>query len=139
VIRAATPLDQDWLIETAHSVYHDDFRALLPEVDWAVFDLDFFSARFARDLARVRIACRDGQRSGFSLMTGTHLDMLFVTPAARNAGIGTALLEHATTLECFAVNAAARRFYEREGWRAECFSHRLFGGVDCAFVDYVRR
>jgi putative acetyltransferase len=138
IIRAATSRDVAWLADMAHDAYQNVFRPLLPDVDWSRFDDAFFTARFEHDLDRVTIACQSSERLGFSLVTGTHLDMLFVAPGGRNGGVGALLFGGATTLECFAVNSAARRFYERHGWRASRYYSRNFGGVDCEFVAYAR-
>ncbi len=61
---------------------------------------------------------------GFIAATGTHLDQLFVDPNYQRRGIGTYLLTEAltrqapiATLSVFKQNTAARRFYERHGFR----------------------
>ena len=69
----------------------------------------------------MRVAERGRRALGFSLVTGTHLDMLFVDSEAAGEGAGSALLrrveaEGARTLEAFRDNHAARAFYERRGW-----------------------
>lgn len=138
IVRAATDADLAWLTQTGVAAYQTVFRPLLPKVDWQAFDDAFFMARIARDIAHVRIAARDDLRLGFSLLTGTHLDMLFVAADQRGAGVGRNLLESAQTLECFAANTAARRFYERENWQLERCYARPFGGVACDFVAYVK-
>ena len=138
IVRGATDSDLAWLTRTGLETYQKVFRPLLPGVDWSVFDEAFFAARFRRDLDRVRIACHEEKRLGLALLTGTHLDMLFVAGGQRGAGVGGRLLDGARTLECFAVNGAARRFYERHGWTLERSYARSFGGVACDFVAYVR-
>jgi ribosomal protein S18 acetylase RimI-like enzyme len=60
---------------------------------------------------------------GFIATTGTHIDQLFVDPDYQNRGIGTSLLTNAlrrtpaATLNVFELNASARRFYEKYGFR----------------------
>ncbi len=58
-----------------------------------------------------------------------YLSMIILTPAARSRRIGATLLSHlnaisqragqALRLRVFRINVAARRFYEREGWRVD--------------------
>jgi GNAT superfamily N-acetyltransferase len=66
---------------------------------------------------------RDGSVVGFAGVSPGWLDHLYVDPDAQNAGIGTALLEHAKALQpgglelwVFQRNDGARRFYERHGF-----------------------
>ena len=67
----------------------------------------------------------DGKPIGFLLVTERHIDMLFVDPAVdrqgrRARGFSTMRNEAArASLECFRDNHAARRFYERHGWRLD--------------------
>lgn len=62
--------------------------------------------------------------AAFIACAGDHLDQLFVDPGRQKRGIGTFLLEAAMekappvrTLNVFEQNVAARRFYERHGFR----------------------
>ena len=100
-----------------------------------------FGDRFAGAFARIRIAEQDARPLGFCLLTGDNIDMLFVLPEARRTGAGRLLLRDAeqrgaARLECFAANRPARRFYEREGWRAGEEYERAFGGHPHRFVQY---
>ena len=57
------------------------------------------------------------------------------------AGAGRALLADAqahgaSSLECFAANAPARHFYDRQGWRVTQAYTRFFAGRDRSFVRY---
>lgn len=65
----------------------------------------------------------------FGLKHG-HISVIAVTPAAEGSGVGRALMEHAEawttrrgcsllTLNVFAANGRARRFYERAGYAPE--------------------
>lgn len=85
--------------------------------------------RFVRDVVlperEAWVAESDGRIVGVLVLEGDDLDWLWVDPSAQGAGVGGALLEHATTLRprglalwVFASNAPARGFYERRGWRA---------------------
>ena len=87
----------------------------------------------------VLIAERNGQPVGclhvlettdFFGRSHAHISVLATTAEAEGSGVGRALLEHAETwaalrghslltLNVFAANARARRFYERAGWAPE--------------------
>lgn len=61
---------------------------------------------------------------GFLGLHGEVVSHLYVEPALQNRGVGTALLDHAKRLRparlelwVFQKNEAARRFYERRGFR----------------------
>ncbi|MCI2242162.1 GNAT family N-acetyltransferase [Adlercreutzia faecimuris] len=64
-----------------------------------------------------------GGALGFAGVDGDGLEMLFVAPAARGTGVGTALLRHAVgtlgarRLDVNEQNPAARGFYEHRGFR----------------------
>ena len=71
-----------------------------------------------------RVACVGGRVVGYVAATGPHVDQLFVDPDHQRAGIGTSLLTamlerrlRPATLHVFALNAPARTFYERFGFR----------------------
>ena len=77
--------------------------------------------------------------------TGSWINQLYVLPGWNGKGIGTKLLQHAhgilskpIHLYTFQENAGARRFYERNGYKAV----RLTDGQDneekCPDVLYVR-
>ena len=63
---------------------------------------------------------------GYAAVTASHLENLFVDPAAQGLGIGAALLASvearlrdrfaSATLRCLHANPDARRFYERQGY-----------------------
>jgi GNAT superfamily N-acetyltransferase len=76
---------------------------------------------------------RDGAIVGFAGLHDDVLTHLYVDSGAQNAGIGTALLDHAKDqrperleLWVFQMNTGARRFYERHGFRLV----RLTDGVN---------
>ena len=71
-----------------------------------------------------RVACVDGRVVGYLAATGGHVDQLFIDPDHQRAGIGRTLLTEMlarglrpATLEVFALNAPARRFYDSFGFR----------------------
>ncbi len=142
-IRAAVPADVTRLAEVAVAAYADAFAVILEPNALRLRDEAFFAAHFHDALDRLRVAERNGQVAGFSLVSLPHLDMLFVEPVHAGAGVGRALLEDAqqqgiSTLECFAANHPARRFYERYGWRLARAYEREFLGKRRAFVFYER-
>ena len=66
----------------------------------------------------------DGRVLGFMSLTGAFLDQLYVAPIATGRGLGSRLVDLAKArrpggldLYTFQVNAGARRFYERHGFR----------------------
>nr|WP_275944459.1 GNAT family N-acetyltransferase [Microvirga flocculans] len=101
----------------------------------------FFAQRFATSWERVLVAALNDRPTGFLLMTDGHIDMLFMDPGESGRGGGPLLLNEAErrgarTLECFRDNHAARRFYERHGWRVEREYDRDFAGRSRSFVFY---
>jgi len=71
-----------------------------------------------------RVVTVDGAIVGFLAAIGAHVDQLFVDPDHQGAGLGRLLLEAMLerrpgpiTLHVFADNHAARRCYERIGFR----------------------
>ncbi|EEX08219.1 acetyltransferase, gnat family [Ruegeria lacuscaerulensis ITI-1157] len=70
----------------------------------------------------VTVAEQGGKVAGFLAVDGTEVHCLYLSPAARNQGIGTQLLDCAKAgrrelvLYAFQVNTGACRFYERHGF-----------------------
>jgi GNAT superfamily N-acetyltransferase len=93
--------------------------------------------------SEVFIAERDGTIAGclhmvaavdFFGMRHGHISVIAVTPEAEGSGVGRALIEYAEawtkrrgysilTLNVFAANARARRFYERAGYAPEIMKY----------------
>lgn len=67
---------------------------------------------------------RDGRPVGFVFERDCHIGALYLDPAARGYGLGKRLVDRLKRdcehidLWTFEANARARRFYEREGFRA---------------------
>ena len=142
ICRDATDGDLAWLTAVALDNYRAVFALLLPDCDWAPFDAAHFRARFSEAWPRVRIVA-DAVPLGFALVTDGHIDMFFVDRSAQGRGVGARLLGDAQergahSLETFSVNLAARRFYERAGWRIVARYSRPFAGAECDFLRYER-
>ncbi len=74
------------------------------------------------DKGWVTVAEQGGQVAGFLAVNGTEVHCLYLSPAARNQGIGAQLLNSAKAgrgelaLYAFQANTGACRFYERNGF-----------------------
>ncbi|MGQ0662163.1 MAG: GNAT family N-acetyltransferase [Pseudomonadota bacterium] len=142
-LRAARDDDIRALAEVAVASYRATFAELLEPEALAKRDAVFFEAHLRDRQPGVRVAVSDRRIVGFSQVTGSHLDMLFVAPWAQQSGAGTALLRGAEddgirTLECFRDNRPARAFYERHGWKLGPAYEREFLGRMRAFVLYEK-
>jgi len=141
IVRPAAAADVAGAAAVASASYRAAFAPILDAAELARRTPESFMARFAASLGRLRLAEDGGRVVGFSLVTGTHLDMLFVDPATQGSGAGRALLAEAVargtcSLECFRANGPARRFYDRAGWVVTRGYSRPFAGRLHAFVYY---
>ena len=142
-LRAASEADVPALAHVAERSYRSAFADILEEEVLTRRDAAFFAMRFAETWDRLVVAEDEGNPIGFLLVTDNHIDMLFVDPPAIGMGAGSRLLQFAEqngarTLECFRHNHAARRFYERHGWRLEREYDRDFAGRSRSFVFYMK-
>ncbi|OWJ65864.1 GNAT family N-acetyltransferase [Inquilinus limosus] len=142
-VRPPVAADLPALAEVAWRSTRAAFEHILPATILDRKRPEDFARRFAARLPDLRIAVdAEGMPLGFSLMTGSHLDMLFVDPAAQGRSVGTALLSDAVargcrTLESFAHNRLARGFYESRGFRLCREYRRLYEGLELPFVLYT--
>ena len=106
-------------------IFLDGRRAACPWQPAERFRLDDYDTCVADD--EVLVAELDGEVVGFASVDppARTVHTLFVDPRWRNHGIGSLLLREALArlsgpaeLTCAARNAAARAFYERQGWVA---------------------
>ncbi len=140
-IRAAREADVAALSAVAAASYRAAFLSILGEDGLAQRAEPFFVARFGSEWPTLRLAEQEGRILGFHQVREGRLDMLFLAPDAIGQGLGALLLadaeaQGAVALECFRDNHAARRFYERHGWRFDQALEREFAGVVRAFVIY---
>ncbi|HEV2517808.1 MAG TPA: GNAT family N-acetyltransferase [Devosia sp.] len=95
--------------------------SFLPELHTADEDLWFVRTVLIGE-QRVTLAVREGQLLGFMAEHEGWITQLYLDPGVRRGGVGSALLADAKsrnpelTLWCFAQNAAARAFYEAQGF-----------------------
>jgi len=119
--RAAEPDDAARIARLFRAV-REACLPYLPRLHTPEEDLGYFSGHVLTS-STVWIAEADGQIAGFAAFGAGSLDHLYVDPQFHRCGIGTALLDIARSAEdrlelwVFARNQAARRFYERHGFR----------------------
>ena len=95
--------------------------SFLPELHTADEDLWFVRSVLIGE-QQVTLAERDGQLLGFMAEHEGWITQLYLDPEVRRGGVGSALLADAKArnpellLWCFAENAAARAFYEAQGF-----------------------
>ncbi|MBA1154802.1 GNAT family N-acetyltransferase [Microvirga mediterraneensis] len=143
IVRPARAEDISALSAVAERSYRVAFADILEQDVLAGRDAAFFAERFAASWPRMLVALAEGIPAGFLLMTDGHIDMLFMDPGSNGKGGGALLLREAEargarSLECFRDNHAARRFYERYGWRVAREYEREFAGRDRSFVLYEK-
>lgn len=144
ILRAARPTDVAPLAALAQRAYVAAFAGILTSAELAERPESYFADRFALTLPKVTLLEIHGRLAGFAMLSEAHVDMLFLDPDLTGRGHGRRLLDHlvavgARTLECFADNHAARRFYERAGWQVSDAYTRPYLGRDFAFVRYALR
>jgi putative acetyltransferase len=143
IVRSSGADDVPALAAVAERSYRAAFAEILEADVLQSRDAAFFAERFASAWEGMLVACSGEALVGFLLMSDGHIDMLFMDPAASGRGGGACLLREAErrgakSLECFRGNHAARRFYERHGWRIEREYDREFAGKSRSFVFYVK-
>jgi GNAT superfamily N-acetyltransferase len=144
-IRAAAPADEPVLTALAGRLTSFPLPAWRRPEDIAVADAREMmdSVRAGSDDNQVLVAERKGLVVGCLHLLSTrdffgtdhaHISVIATTVEAEGAGVGRALLEYAEawarhrghtllTLNVFAANDRARRFYERAGWAPEMLKY----------------
>ena len=143
MLRDAGPEDAPALAALVAESYRTAFAEILEPEDLAQRDAAFFEGYFAQAWPFTRVMERGGEIAGFARMTGAHLDMLFVDARFHGQGLGAALLADAEargarSLEAFAANLDARRFYEARGWVKTQDYERVFLDRLRVFVRYEK-
>ena len=139
IIRRAVANDIAPAAALMAQAYATHFRPIIGDAALD-FDRAHFEARFARELAGLTVLDADGVR-GVLLVRDGHIAMLFA--AETGQGHGAALLAYAEangarSLEVFAANEGARRFYERAGWQVADDYEREFAGAQHLFLRYEK-
>jgi ribosomal protein S18 acetylase RimI-like enzyme len=118
VVRRADPSELD----ACADLYDRVVRATFTWLDLADQRLKFLKEAEEEE---VFVAFDDGRLVGLAAFyrPETYLHSLYVDPSAHGRGAGTALLDHVRSLtdtplslKVQALNAAARRFYDRQGF-----------------------
>lgn len=139
IIRRAVANDIAPAAALMAQAYATHFRPIIGDAALD-FDQAHFEARFVRELADLTVLDAEGLR-GVLLVKDGHIAMLFA--AETGQGHGAALLTYAEThgahsLEVFAANKGAQRFYERAGWQIADDYEREFAGARHRFLRYEK-
>jgi ribosomal protein S18 acetylase RimI-like enzyme len=129
-LRSGTEADVDEIVRISERIWRDSL-ALVLSVD--VESWPNIAGTLHAELipiARAMLLATLGSRIvGFSYRSGALIEDLWIDPPFQRQGIGPELLRaqvaaiagdgyRTASLECLEANLRARRFYEREGWRA---------------------
>lgn len=121
-LRPATLDDSDRIAELYAAARRAAVPAMPPALHTVEEDRAWFAARLVDGRHEAWVAEQDGELVGFTLVTPTWLDGLYVEPGRQRAGVGTALLDLVKAgrpdgfgLWVFETNAPARGFYARHG------------------------
>jgi ribosomal protein S18 acetylase RimI-like enzyme len=107
--------------------WQDAHAQILPAELARFRTLESFDERLRAALADVRVMGPVGAPAGFCMIKGDELYQLYVSAAARGAGVAATLLNDAEArlaangietawLACAIGNHRAARFYEKSGW-----------------------
>lgn len=127
-IRAMQPNEREAVAQLFHDVWHETQAKLQDARKAAIRGYDFFKGRVDMLEVRTLVAVTEGQIIGFARWTPGHIHSLFVGQSHRGKGVGESLCDAVVAanhvenggplrLDCVEGNWAARRFYERQGWR----------------------
>ena len=127
-IRAMQPNEREAVAQLFHDVWHETQAKLQDPRKAAIRGYDFFEGRIDMPEVRTLVAVAGGQIIGFARWAPGHLHSLFVCQSHRGKGVGENLCDAIVAanhnenggsphLDCVEENWAARRFYQRQGWR----------------------
>lgn len=128
LIRPAGKTDVPAVAEIYWSAWHETHAPFIPAAVAEFRDRQFFADRAQGFGAQMIVAELNGLVVGFAVWGDSQLDQLWLRGDVRGLGIGDSLADAAeeriaangtdrAQLTCMAANEAARRFYERRGWR----------------------
>lgn len=167
MVREASPRDAGSIADLHVRAWQTAYRGIVPDAILDGMSIDNRretwtrtigrSSLEPRDDTRIWVAEQDGVVRGFASTRpcrdvdtppgSGEVASIYLAPEAWGRGLGTALLERATSdlltrgftplvLWVIEANARGRRFYERQGWRADGARQPIdFDGV---FVDEIR-
>ena len=126
-VRPAERSEIDLLAQIWYDGWHESHAQLVPPELTRLRTRDNFRNRLYAALADIRVAGPPGAPVGFCIVKGDELYQLFVSAAARGAGVAAALIADAERrlaahgvrtawLACAIGNQRAARFYEKCGW-----------------------
>lgn len=129
-IRLGTETDIDEIVRISERIWRDSLARMLG-VDvarWADL-VGMLHAELIPIVRAMLLATQTSRIVGFSYRSDALIDDLWIDPPFQGRGIGRHLLRaqvaaiaadgyRTASLECLEANVRARRFYEREGWRA---------------------
>ena len=126
-VRPTTEPELDQLARLWFDAWHETHAPILPADLTRLRTLESFRERLHHGLADLRVVGPPGAPVGFCMLRGAELYQLFVSPAARGAGVAAALIADAEArlrasgvvtahLGCAIGNDRAARFYEKHGW-----------------------
>jgi GNAT superfamily N-acetyltransferase len=127
-IRAAEAAELDALARLWYDAWHETHAPVLPADLTKLRTLESFRDRLHHGLADIRVVGPSGAPIGFCWIRDAELYQLFLSPAARGAGVAAGLVADAEArlrangvvtahLGCAIGNDRAARFYEKHGWR----------------------
>jgi GNAT superfamily N-acetyltransferase len=101
------------------------------------FPIELTRRRYREFAGRLIVAAEAGRIVGFAAAEGDELRALYVAPERWDRGLGRRLLEAAGPVRQLWVledNTRGRRFYERQGWRADGTARMAFGVRELRYV-----
>jgi ribosomal protein S18 acetylase RimI-like enzyme len=125
--RPAEPGEIPALARLWYDGWRDAHAAIVPEALVRARTLESFRERMEAGLGEVRVIGPVGAPLGFTMLKRDELYQLYVSAAARGAGVAAALIAEAEQrlrergtatawLDCAIGNERAARFYEKSGW-----------------------
>jgi ribosomal protein S18 acetylase RimI-like enzyme len=127
-VRPAEAAELDALAHIWHEGWHEAHAAIVAPELTALRTLDNFRHRLEKDLQNVSVVGPGGAPLGFCMIKNDELYQLYVSAAARQGGLATALIADGEArllsagvgkawLACAIGNDRAARFYEKRGWQ----------------------